>query len=73
MTVAFTNSKTINEEDKRIQITVEKCWEDDTETQRPESITVHLERGVKLFSNSYTLYNQETYKIATITADDNGD
>lgn len=73
VTVAFTNSKTINEEDKRIQITVEKCWEDDTETQRPESITVHLERGVKLFSNSDTLYNQETYEIATITADDNGD
>lgn len=72
VTVAFTNVKTvkINETVKLIQVAVEKQWSADTLADRPASITVYLERGVKLFSGSDTLYNQEICETVSLTADD---
>lgn len=64
VTVAFTNSKTIREKEnvKTISITAEKLWKNDTEADRPKSITVYLERYLSGFPNT-----AEVVDTATIT------
>lgn len=64
VTAAFTNSKTVivKETVETMDITAEKQWVGDTEADRPNSITIYLERYLTGFPN-----NAETINTAIIT------